>query len=420
MLAVYRLAARLGLPLVALYLRLRARRGKEEAARLGERLGRSDLARPQGTLVWFHGASVGEALSVLPLVAALRAARPGLEVLLTTGTVTSAALVKVRAPNVIHQYVPVDCPAAIGRFLDHWRPDVGVWIESELWPNLVTEAARRGVRLALLNARMSARSYRRWRRFPRLAGRLLGNFRLVLAQSAEARERFRALGAKDVDTLGNLKDGAAPLPVDTQELARLKGLLGARPIWLAASTHPGEEALIVAAHRRIAADHWGMLTVLAPRHPRRGDEIATLCAEHALKTARRSRGEVPHRTTDVWLIDTMGELGLFYRLAGIVFVGGSLVAHGGHNLIEPGHFGCAILSGPHVENFPEIAARFARAGGLVTVTTDTLAETVSALMADRARRQALGDGAHRAAAMEAGVIGRAATALLALIDRADG
>ena len=272
----WRLAASAAAPLLPAYLRRRVARGKEVPDRLTERFGEG-AARPAGPLLWLHAASVGETLSILPLIEALGRAMPSLRFLVTTGTVTSATLLGQRlpaalAPRVAHRFVPLDVPRWVARFLDGWRPDAAVFAESELWPNLIAAAAARGIPLALVNARMSDRSAAWWRRAPGLARAVLDPFRLVLAQTEGDAARLRALGAP-AHCLGNLKYAAAPLPVDAGELDRLRGLLAGRPAWLAASTHPGEEAIVIAAHRRLAAAHPGLLTMIVPRHPERGRRL---------------------------------------------------------------------------------------------------------------------------------------------------
>jgi 3-deoxy-D-manno-octulosonic-acid transferase len=414
-------AATAAAPILPFYLRRRIRRGKEIPDRLPERYGHH-AARPDGTLLWLHAASVGETLSMLPLVEALAATAPALSFLVTTGTVTSATLLGQRLPpalagRVVHRFVPLDVPGWVRRFLDGWRPDAAVFVESELWPNMIAAAARRGVRLGLVNGRMSAKSARWWARAPGLARKVLAPFTLVLAQSEADSARLRALGAP-AQYLGNLKFAAPPLPVDAAELARLRHLLAGRPVWLAASTHPGEEALAIAAHRHLAARQPGLLTIIVPRHPERGAEIAALGG--ALRVARRGVGEDPAPGSELLVADTLGELGLFYRLAACAFVGGSLVPHGGQNPLEPARLGCPILLGPHAWNFAEIVARLEAAGGIARVAPATdaasaLAEAVSAMLTvpDRGRAQA--EAAAGVAAEEAGLPERIAAALVPLL-----
>ncbi|MBP0464156.1 3-deoxy-D-manno-octulosonic acid transferase [Roseomonas sp. PWR1] len=422
----WRLAATALAPLMPLHLRRRAARGKEIADRIPERYGQG-AARPQGPLLWLHAASVGETVSILPLIDALAQAAPRLNLLVTTGTVTSATLFARRlpaplAPRVTHRFVPLDVPAWAVRFLDGWRPDAAVFVESELWPNLLAETGRRGIPLALVNARMSARSARWWGRAPGFARQVLSRFAVILAQGAEDAARLGALGARDVRVPGNLKYAAPPLPVEAAELERLRALVAGRSVWLAASTHPGEEALVLAAHGRLAPRHPGLLTIIVPRHPERGAEVAALAGD--LPAARRSLGEDPGPGTAVLVADTLGELGLFYRLAALAFIGGSLVPHGGQNPLEPARLGCPVLLGPHTWNFAEILARMEAAGGLTRIDPGTdpagaLAEAVSAMLTNEARRRTQAGAALSIAAEEAGLPGRIAAALLPLLPTGD-
>ena len=398
--ATYRAASYLAAPIVPFLLARRTRRGKEDETRRGERLGHASLARPDGPLVWLHAASVGESLSILPLVGRLMAGRPELTVLVTSGTTTSARLLAERLPaGALHQFVPVDRTDAVRRFLDHWQPDLALWVESELWPNLVLETAHRGVPMALVNARMSGRSAERWSRLPRLAGPLLGAFSRVLAQSDVDATRFRALGGRAVSTPGNLKFDAPPPDADNDVVHALRQQIGERPHWLAASTHPGEERIVADAHLALAQDHNGLLTILCPRHPERGDAIAEELAELGFTVARRSRAEPIAAETDVYLADTLGEMGLLYRLARVVFIGGSLRPHAGHNPVEAAQLGCALITGPDMRNFANAAAALGSAGGLVTVhDAATLADAIGAWLADSDALRCAGAAAQDAAA----------------------
>ncbi|MEC9347142.1 MAG: 3-deoxy-D-manno-octulosonic acid transferase [Pseudomonadota bacterium] len=395
-LALYRGVGRLAAPLGPWILGRRLKRGKEDAGRLGERLGQPGLQRPAGPLVWLHAASVGEAQSVLLLIERLIDARPDLSVLVTSGTVTSAELMHRRLPaGAFHQFVPIDLPGAVDRFIAHWRPDLALWIESELWPGLIGAMQRTGRPMVLLNARMSARSFARWNRVPALARALLAPFRLVLAQSEESADRFRALGAANVRCEGNLKYAARPLDCDDVALAHLRGVTAGRPVWLAASIHPGEDGAVIAAHIAAAGRHGDLLTVIVPRHPARGPDMAAAARAAGLPVALRSAGEDPGPGIAVLVADTMGELGLFCRLAPVVFVGGSLVPHGGQNLLEPARLGCALLAGPHTANFQDVVDAFRTAGALAVVDdADALGEALCRLLDDdqvRARQAAMAE-----------------------------
>ncbi|MCC6720222.1 MAG: 3-deoxy-D-manno-octulosonic acid transferase [Acetobacteraceae bacterium] len=389
---LYAALATLAAPALRLLLRRRAARGKEIASRLREREGIDPTSRPPGRLIWLHAASVGEAISILPVLTALPAT---IHVLLTTGTVTSAAILASRLPElglaarVTHRFAPLDVPAWAARFLDHWHPDAAGFVESEIWPTLLRACRARDIPTMLLNARISPRSFARWRRLPRLAADLFGGFAIVQAQSAAVAERLRALGAPCVIDAGNLKFAAAPLPHDPAELSRLRALADGRPLWLAASTNAGEEALLLPVHDALARRFPGLLTIIAPRHPERGAEIAALAAPRP--ATRRALGEDPPAAAGVWVADTLGELGLFYRLSGHAFVGRSLVPLGGQNPIEPARLGCAVAVGPHVFNFPEAVQTLEAAGGLTRIAdAAALAEWVAAMLADPARAAAMG------------------------------
>ncbi len=407
-------------PAIGFYLARRLARGKEDRERIAERSGHASHARPMGPLVWVHAASVGEAVSMLSLIDRLLVERQKLSVLVTTGTVTSARLLASRLPRdrAWHQYVPVDRPAAVRRFLAHWRPDLAVWVELELWPNLVIETHAAGVPLLLLNGRMSQRSFRRWRRLPGLIARLLACFDLCLAQDAAQAERFIALGAAGAATVGDLKAAAAPLPVDDAAFSALAASCAGRLLWLAASTHEDEETQVALAHRALARQHRGILTVIAPRHPARGDAIVALLTARGLKVARRSRGEAIDSSTDIYLADTLGELGLFYRLAGIAFIGGSIARKGGHNPLEAALLDCAILHGPDMSNCAAIARALAAAGATLTVTDGpSLAAAVGRLLDDPVERAARAASAAGVAAHNRDVLDAVMAQLAPWLDR---
>jgi len=371
----YRLALAALEPLAPVVLRARARRGKEDPERLDERLGRPRALRPPGDLVWLHGVSVGESVSLLPLAEALRASRPDLTLLVTSGTRTAAELLSRRLPDgVIHQYAPVDGPRAVAGFLDHWRPATAVLVESELWPNLITAAAQRGVRLALVSARMTQKSADGWARAPAAARALLRRFDLILPQDAATADRLQRLGGV-IGAQLNLKQVGEPLPCDEDELERLRALTAGRPVILAASTHPGEDALIAEAVHALRAHQPGLLLVIAPRHPERGAAGAERLSEAGVHTARRSAGETPETLITAYVADTLGELGLFFRLADVVVMGGGYAQGvGGHNPLEPARLGATIVTGPSVFNaaatyeamFEEVAALCAPDGAALT------------------------------------------------------
>jgi 3-deoxy-D-manno-octulosonic-acid transferase len=416
--ASWQAGATASIPALRVMLHRRAARGKEDQARLPEREGRDATPRPAGRLLWLHAASVGEAVSVLPVLSSLAASAPAVTTIFTTGTVTSARLLEQRLPElalarVLHRFVPLDVPAWAARFLDHWRPDAAAFVESELWPNLLAACQIRRIPLMLLNARMSARSFRNWRRVPGFARQLLGAFDRVHPQSPEYAERLAALGARRLDPPGNLKLAAPPLPVDEAELACLRQAIGGRPVWLAASTHPGEEEVVADVHRRLAAANPGLLTIIAPRHPGRGPEIAAALGD----IPRRGAGAGPP-AGGIWLADTMGELGLFYRLAPLVFMGRSLVGTGGQNPLEAARFGRPIAVGPHTGNFTDLVARLREAGGLAEVQdAAALATWVDHMVRDPAARERAGQAAAAVATGEAALPDRVAASLLELLER---
>jgi 3-deoxy-D-manno-octulosonic-acid transferase len=412
-LALYRAATTAVAPLVRLYLLLRLARGKEEAGRLAERYGKASRERPPGPLIWFHAASIGEAVSILALIDAMVAERPLLSVLVTTGTVTSARLLEARLPGgrAFHQYVPVDSPHYVRRFLDHWQPDLALWVESELWPNLIAETASREVPLLLVNARMSQLSFERWRRWPRIAAPLVGAFALCLAQDVVQAERLRQLGARRALCVGNLKSAAGPLPANEAELTKLAAQAAGRPLWLAASTHEGEEEAVAAAHLALRQRWPDLLTLLVPRHPARAAAVTQMLRRRGLAVTRRSLAEPITAGTDIYLGDTLGELGLFYRLAGVAFIGGSLVPMGGHNPLEAALLDCALLHGPDMSNCAAIARDLAAQGAAETVRDgDALAAQVATLLADPAER-----ARRAAAALEVAADNRAV--LTAVLER---
>jgi 3-deoxy-D-manno-octulosonic-acid transferase len=370
MLRLYAAATTAAKPLLRRMLHKRAARGKEITARLPEREGISALPRPEGKLIWIHAASVGETMSVLPVLQALAGQT---NILLTTGTVTSAQLAAERLPpGAIHQFVPLDAPDWVQAFLTHWRPDAAVFLESELWPNILRGCDAHGIPRILLNARMSDTSARNWCRIPGVAHTLLGGFKTVLAQSAGDAAKFRSLGV-EVQEWGNLKFFAAPLPVDETALTTLQAQIPG-PLWLAASTHPGEEEICAAAHKILAQKFPSLVTIIAPRHPTRGAAVAALCGN----APRRAQNQPPE-PGKIYIADTLGELGLFFRAAPFTFIGNSLTGFGGHNIIEPAILARPVITGPHLENFEESAALLRNVGMLVTVTdAATLATAVAA------------------------------------------
>ncbi len=390
LLTLYRLATIALTPLAHPALLWRAKQGKEDPERLGERLGFPSLPRPAGRLVWLHGASIGESLSLLPLID--RLIQRNLEVLVTTGTQSSARVLRARLPaGAFHQFLPLDAPPFVARFLDHWRPQLALFAESEIWPNLVCAAHRRRIPLVLVNARISQHSAERWGKARRLAAALFGKIDLCLAQDAENASRFMSLGTPRAVVAGNLKFDTPPPPVDSMKLALLQGALGARPVFGAVSTHPGEEALALSAHQEMARELPALLTIIAPRHPERGEEIAELARKRGLAALLRSKDGPPKPDTQIYVADTLGELGLVFRVASVVFMGRSLREGGGHNPIEPAKFGCAILHGPDVADFAEVyAALDAARAAFLAPDERSLARIALVLLTEPAQMRKIG------------------------------
>jgi 3-deoxy-D-manno-octulosonic-acid transferase len=409
-------------PLAPLLLAVRERRGKEEVLRRNERLGQPSVKRPAGRLAWFHAASVGETNAVLPLITALARERPSLSFLLTTGTVTSAMLATQRlGPRAIHQYVPLDAPEYVSSFLDHWRPDLAVFTESEIWPNLILESSARGIPLALVNGRMTKRSFRRWRRNPSFAQPLFSRFALVLAQNKGLASNFATLGAPSVVAIGNLKIDAPPPLVDGVELERLRPALQGRPLLIAACTHEGEDQIIAAAHRQLASSFPGLCIIIAPRHPQRGAAITEMLKGRGFNVARRSLGELPDRSSDAYVADTIGELGMLYKLAPVAFIGGSLVDRGGHNPVEAMRLGAVVLVGPHWHNFGDAySALIGNGGAIVVRSAEEIAVAARKLLLDETELANMRGRANAALATISGALPRTIEALLQYLPDGEG
>ncbi len=388
-LAFYRAASAFAGMFAGGYLKSRAARGKEDASRLPERFGHASQPRPAGTLIWLHGASVGESAVALQIAETMGARDPSLSFLVSTGTRTSADLVARRAPaRTIHTYAPIDRVDCVRRFLAHWKPDLGVFIESELWPNLILESEAAGVKLALVNARMSPKSIGRWSRWPAAARRLNGAFALMLAADARTADALSRLRDRPTPALGNLKLAADPSRIDVSARATLEAEIGVRPVWLAASTHAGEDEIVLAAHAKLRAEFPDALLIIAPRHPERGLDIAML----AHNAPMRSRGQSVNGAS-VYVADTLGELGMLYALTPAAFVAGSLLPHlKGHNPAEPAKIGAAIVTGPYVESFQDLFdALFAADAAINAPDANAIATAIASLWRDsetRSRRVA--------------------------------
>lgn len=349
---LYRYLTRVGAPLVKRHLKRRLAQGKEDPARISERFGGASFSRPDGDLVWFHAASVGESVAILPLIHKLVENYP---VLVTTGTLTSARLMVNRLPKgCYHQFIPLDVPQWVERFLDHWQPRVGVFVESELWPNLVFLSKKRHIPLLLINAHMSNKSYQFWRWAKPMIRRILRSFKVIFAQDEITASRYNKLGGVDVRIAGNLKFAADPVPYDYKTLSYLRDQVGSRPIWAAVSTHQGEEGQIVQVAQGLKEKFPNLLTLIVPRHPERAMQIQQLLTA---PTILRTSGKPISAKHDYVIWDTIGELGLVFRLSPICFIGGSLVPVGGHNPIEPLLHGVCPIMGPYFKNFQSVVEK---------------------------------------------------------------
>lgn len=417
-LAVYRAATVVLGPFAGLYLGARADKGKEDRARLGERFGRYDRVRMPGTLVWLHAASVGESGVALGLIEAMAARDPSLQFLLSTGTKTSADLVARRPlPRLIHVYAPLDRGDVVKRFLDYWQPDLGVFVESEIWPNLIMAAEARSVPLALVNARMSPETLRRWQNWPKAGQRLLRTFAFASAADTRTSEALTRVRGSAVPALGNLKLAAPALRVDGGAREALVKEIGARPVWLAASTHPGEDEIALAAHAKLREMTPEALLIIAPRHPERGAGIATLAGNAPRRSKFKPIGAAP-----VYIADTLGEMGLFYNIAPVALVAGSLLPDlKGHNPIEPAKLDAAIASGPNVESFQDLFDALNAAGGVTIVqNAETLAAAVARLWRDEAARASQISAARGVIAHGVEAFDETVTQLLALVPQHAG
>lgn len=417
-LALYRFITFMGLPIISLHLRKRKAKGKEDAFRFKERLGKSSKERPDGKLIWLHGASVGESVSMLPLINKILEADDTCHVLVTTGTVTSAKIMEERLPErAFHQYIPIDVYWYASRFMKHWKPDLCLWFESDLWPNLLSVAKKRGVAMALLNGRMSNKSFKNWKRYKILAKSLLSSFAMCLGQTEEDADRLSKLGAKNVSCEGNLKYAADILPVSENDLIELSKQIGKRNVWLASSTHKGEEEIILQVHEHIKSKVSDVLTVIVPRHPERGQEIAKeLSRNSQAKIDLRSQSIEIEEDSDIYIANTIGELGLFYRAIPVVLIGKTLLAPGGgQNPIEPAKLGCAIVMGEHTANFKEISNKMVNSNAAIIMNFEfsrredgvyNLAEEIISLIKNTKLREKYSANAIAFANDEASVLDR--------------
>lgn len=377
---LYKTLISLGFPLIkATYIKKRQRLGKEHPTRFDERLGIYHKPRPAGKLYWLHGASVGEAVSMLPLIDKLLKEDDNLSIMVTTGTLTSAEIMEKRLPErAFHQFIPFDVPRFAKQLLAHFKPDAVLWFESELWPSLLSEIKKSGVPLLLVNGRISDKSFRIWQKFKFVSAELLGCFSLCLGQSEQDKNRLLLLGAKKADCFGNLKYAGMPLPVDNMRLTLLKQAIGERPVFLISSTHHNEEEQFAQHLSRLHEAVSGVLTIIVPRHPQRGKEVAEMLRRKGMKTALRSAEDAIEQDTAVYVADTIGEMGLWYALAPVCFVGGSLINHGGQNFMEPARDHTAVIIGPYMHNFTEMTARAKQVGAVwqVASAADVIEEVI--------------------------------------------
>ena len=381
---VYRLATIICTPFIIFYLHRRKKIGKEDDKRINERFGLSTISRPPGRLIWLHAASVGEAISALELINKLLTEHLDTRLMMTTGTVSSAKLIRDRLPKgAFHQFIPIDMPNYVRRFMEHWQPNMVLWTESEFWPNIIIETRKRNIPMVLINGRISAKSFARWKWAPGLIKNLLQSFTLCLGQSDTDVHRLNKLGASDSKNLGNLKFAAPPLPADGEVLKTLKSNIGKRPIFLAASTHSGEEEILAIVHNSLKSKYPNILSIIIPRHPDRGPEILRAIQPITANCLLRSNGDIINDLTDIYVVDTMGELGLFYRLSEIAFLGKSLVPLGGQNPIEALQLNCAVIHGPYMTNFQWMSEEMTKLGCSIQINnSDELIETVSALLSN--------------------------------------
>ncbi len=382
-------------------------------ARLPERMGHARLARPKGSLIWFHAASIGESLSVLRLISHMGAANADWRFLLTTGTASSAEVVANRLPaRCVHQFAPLDARAALRRFLDHWQPTAAIFVESELWPQMLGETHTRGIPMALINARLSDKSARRWERFPKTARHVLGQFSMIQSQDARTTAHLHDLGLSHAQTGQNLKSIAGSLPHDAAEMARLRADFADRPLWLAASTHPGEDEIMLRAHQSLLKAYPDLLLILVPRHPERAGQIEALRAAHGLQGANRSTGGRITPQTQVYLADTLGETGLWFRLCPITCICGSFTPVGGHNPYEPAFAGSAIIHGEHIANFAQAYADLDASTAAVQVkNAGGLAKALNKLLSTPAELDQMRQNARTFAAQQEGALQDLSTTL---------
>lgn len=412
-LKIYWLVTQAARPFLPLFIARRKQAGKEEGVRHQERLALTEMPRPQGPVAWVHAASVGETNAVLPLCTALT--ERGFTVLVTTVTTTAAQILADKAsanPLILHQYAPFDVPPIIQKFLDHWQPSLAIFAESEIWPMTIKALSEREIPSAIVNGRMSDRSFRRWRKFRSATPSLFGKINQVLVRGDEDLLRFQELGAERVTITGNLKyDSPAPA-IEPDQLAALKRAIADRPVFLATSTHPGEDEIVLKAHQILCQSFPDLLCIIVPRHPRRGSTILELVNGMGLRGELRTNTAIPTDACQVYIADTMGELGLFYAVAPAALVGGSLKPVGGHNPIEAAQQGCVVLSGPHIFNFREVFGVLEGAEACLMVhDAAEIAAAMGRCLSDPIHIKTLAANATRSLDNVGGAVARSLTAL---------
>jgi len=403
---VYKYTLMAGRPFLESFLLKREAKGKEDKARRHERRGQPKMSRPEGKVIWCHGASVGESISLLSLVDRLLKKYPKCHVMVTTGTVTSAKVMAERLPDrAFHQYIPVDHPKWVSSFLDHWQPDMVIWTESDFWPNILAEVKSRAIPAVLLNSRISKKSFKRWKFFSGWAKEILSTFRLCLSQNQNEANRLTDLGAYHAEPSGNLKYASLPLPYDEKALADFENQIENRTKWQVVCTHLGEEEIMIRVHKALSKKLPAVLTVIIPRHPDRGAEIAELCQKEGVTCALRSANEKITDDTQIYIADTLGEMGLFLRAIPLVVMGGSFIPHGGHNPIEPAQLSCQLIYGPHMFNFITICEDFEDAGAVRKVATEAeLITEIEYLFINSVEGRQLSENAYRLAMSKSGVV----------------
>ena len=404
---VYKTLISILFPVILLtYIKKRKKIGKEHPTRFNERLGQYTHERPNGRLFWLHGASVGESISMLPLIDKLLSEDNQLSIMVTTGTLTSAEIMEKRLPKrAFHQFIPFDVPKYAKRLLDYYHPDAALWFESELWPSLLDETHQRGIPLILVNGRISDKSFAHWQKFKFAAKEILNCFSLCLGQSEQDRERLTMLGAKKVACYGNLKFAGQPLPVDATKLSELQEAIGSRPVFLISSTHHNEEEQLMTYLPQLKEAVPNVLVIIVPRHPNRGQEIVDMLATKGVKTALRSKKELLSADVQVYVADTIGEMGLWYRLSPVTFIGGSLIPHGGQNFMEPARDKNAVIVGPHMHNFTEMMRRAKEASAVIQVDdAKAVIDEAVALFHDATKMKCLQNNAYEWTVKEAQVL----------------